>query len=323
MFPIHDENRPATKPYVNYGLILANVAVFLFFFLQGTRGLTLAIFDLGAIPAYILNGKRLWTLFTSIFMHADLTHLFGNMLYLWVFGDNVEDALGHIRYLFFYLAGGLIASFVHIASLFAEAPSLGIVGFGVPSVGASGAISAVLGAYLVLYPRARIRTLIFYIFIQIVSIPAYYYLGFWFLYQLMMGIFSLTGLPSGIAFWAHIGGFVAGSLAIKAFRVKPRLRRQAVATERLEARPYVIPRTRTPIVEAIIEADRVRVVAELPGVDEKGIAITVSGWDFTISAEGGGVRYYGRAILPVMVVPRVEDLRFKNGVLSFILYRAL
>ncbi|MEM2926346.1 MAG: rhomboid family intramembrane serine protease [Candidatus Bathyarchaeia archaeon] len=321
MLPIQDENRPLTTPYVNYGLLLINIVVFFFFFLQGVRSLETAIINLGAIPLEILYGRRLWTLFSSMFMHADITHLFGNMLYLWIFGDNVEDAFGHLRYLFFYLAGGLIASVAHILSLFIEIPTLGTVGFMIPTVGASGAISAILGAYLILYPKARIRTIVFYIFIQIVSVPAYYYLGFWFLYQLMMGVFSLTGLPSGIAFWAHIGGFVAGVLAVKAFGVKPRLRPRPPAIERAVERPYVIPRTRAPIIEAVIEPDRVRVIAELPGVNERNISIMVSEWDFTISAEGEGVRYYGRAVLPVMVIPRVEGLSFKNGVLSFVLYR--
>lgn len=205
-------------------LILVNVVVFFFFFLQGTETFINGIVSFGAIPSYIINGNRLWTLLTSMFMHADIMHIFGNMIYLWVFGDNIEDALGHTKYLVFYLLGGLVASFAHIASLFATLPSFGLVGFNIPSVGASGAISAVLGAYLLLYPRARIRTLVFYIFIHIMSIPAYYYLGFWFLYQLMMGTLSLTGLPSGIAFWAHIGGFVAGLVTVKVFGVKPRPR---------------------------------------------------------------------------------------------------
>jgi|GEM_PF-1089001 membrane associated rhomboid family serine protease len=321
MLPIRDENRPVTRPYVNYGLLLTNISVFFFFFLQGIRSLEAAIINFGAIPIEILYGKRLWTLLSSMFIHADVSHIFGNMLYLWIFGDNVEDALGHFRYLLFYLAGGLIANFVHIASLFLQIPTMGPGGFMIPTVGASGAISAILGAYIILYPKARIRTLVFYIFIQIVSVPAYYYLGFWFLYQLVMGVFSLTGLSSGVAFWAHIGGFVAGVLVIKAFGVKPRVRGRPMITERLVERPYVIPRTRTPIIEALIEVDRVRVVAELPGVEERNISITVSEWEFTISAEGEGVRYYGRAVLPVMVVPKVENLSFKNGVLSFVLYR--
>jgi len=218
LFPIHDENRPERKPYVTYGLLLINIVVFFCFFLQGTRMLIWGVIYFGAIPSYIINGERLWTVLTSMFMHADIMHLLGNMVYLWVFGDNVEDALGHVKYLVFYLLGGLVATFAHIASLFATLPSFGTVGFDIPSVGASGAISAVLGAYVLFYPRAKIRTLVFYVFISIVTIPALYYLGFWFIYQFMMGVFSLTGLSSGVAFWAHIGGFVAGIVLAPIFR---------------------------------------------------------------------------------------------------------
>ena len=175
------------------------------------RVLENGIWEFGTIPRDVMQGENLWTLITSMFMHADVMHLVGNMIYLWVFGDNIEDALGHTKYIVFYILGGLAASFAHIASLFAALPSFAYgVGFGIPSVGASGAISAVLGAYMLLYPRARIRTLVFYFLIQIITVPALYYLGFWFLYQLMMGFFSLTLLSSGVAFWAHIGGFIVG-----------------------------------------------------------------------------------------------------------------
>jgi len=142
LFPISDENRATRRPYVNYGLLLINTVVFLYFLLQGTGTLITGIESFGVTPSYILNGERLWTLLTSMFMHADIMHLFGNMLYLWVFGDNIEDALGHTKYLVFYLLGGLAATFAHIASLFVMLPSFGDVGFDIPSVGASGAISA-------------------------------------------------------------------------------------------------------------------------------------------------------------------------------------
>ncbi len=323
MFPIHDENRPTTRPFVNYGLLLVNVAVFFLFFLQGTRTLWTGIVFFGATPIYIVNGERLWTLLTSMFMHADIMHLLGNMVYLWVFGDNIEDALGHIKYLLFYLLGGLAASLTHIASLFATLPSLGYVGLRVPSVGASGAISAVLGAYMLLYPRARIRTLVVYIFIHIISVPAYYYLGFWFLYQLMMGVFSLTGLPSGVAFWAHIGGFTAGLVTVKVFGLKPRLR-MVTAEGRRPFRPLVVsPRVMTPFVDVMVEGDKVRILAELPGVEEEDIKIGVSGWEVIISAERGEISFYRRVLLPVMVAPQIGDFSYKNGVLSFSLQRIM
>jgi len=276
---------------------------------------------LGVTPILILEGKNLWTLLTSMFMHADIMHLLGNMIYLWVFGDNVEDTLGHLKYLLFYLFGGFVASFTHIASVIVTLPTVGRVGLMIPSVGASGAISAVLGAYMLLYPRARIRTVVIYYFIQIISVPAYYYLGFWFLYQLLMGMISLTGLYSGVAFWAHIGGFAAGYLTIGAsgIRAKPKK-----PTPRMvkPIRPIIVsPYVKTPLVDVILEGDRIRILAELPGVSLEDIRIAVTSWDVTISAERGDIRFYRHIILPAPAVPQIEDLTYHNGVLSFTLRR--
>lgn len=155
------------------------------------------------VPANIIQAKNLYTLFTSMFLHADIFHIGGNMLFLYVFGDNVEDAFGHFRYLLFYLICGLAADFTHILSLTTSAE------LAIPTLGASGAISGVMGAYIVLYPRARIRTLILAFFIAVVSIPAVFFLGFWFLLQLLYSWLDMSG---GIAYWAHIGGFVAGMI---------------------------------------------------------------------------------------------------------------
>jgi len=323
LIPIHDENRPTTRPYVNYGLLLVNVVAFFSFFLQGTRALMVGIVRFGAIPGFIIRGERLWTLLTSMFMHADVMHLLGNMVYLWVFGDNVEDALGHGGYLAFYLLGGLAATFTHIASLFLTLPSLGVTGFLVPTVGASGAISAVLGAYLLLYPRARIRTLVVYVFIRVISVPAYYYLGFWFLYQLMMGVFSLTGLTSGVAFWAHVGGFAAGYGIVRTLGVRTRAEREPVARRRA-IRPLAVGSPFTaPSVDVTVEGDRVRVLAELPGMEEGDIEVRVSDWAVVISAGRGERRFYRQVTLPVPVFPRVEDFSYRNGVLSFTLHRRM
>jgi len=320
LLPIHDENRPVIRPYMNWGLLLANMVVFFLFLVQGFQALEGGIEVFGTIPSDILNGERLWTLLTSMFMHADPMHLFGNLLYLWVFGDNIEDAFGHVKYLAFYLLSGLVASFIHMASVLATLPSYGVVGLDVPSVGASGAISAILGAYLVLYPRARIRTIVFYFFISIVSIPAYYYLGFWFLYQLLMGMFSLTGLPSGVAFWAHIGGFVAGFVAIKAFGVEPRIR----AEVRRQVSPLIVgPGVRTPLVDVMMDEVRVRVLAEMPGVEEGDIQVEVSEWTVVVSAERGDIRYFRLIELPSRVIPQVMDFKYRNGVLSLTFYRSL
>jgi membrane associated rhomboid family serine protease len=214
MFPIYDVNRPRRKPIINYLFILINIVIFTYLIMGGFRTLELGIRIFGFIPGDFIQGKRLWTLLTSIFMHADFAHIFGNMLFLWVFGDNIEDALGHLGYLLFYLFGGIMGSLMHLTSLFFTLPVSGGNGFNIPSVGASGAISAVLGAYIILFPFARIRTIIVAFFIRVVSIPAWIYIGFWFLYQLLMGVYTLAGLPYGVAFWAHIGGFVYGFLII-------------------------------------------------------------------------------------------------------------
>lgn len=328
MIPIYDENRPSKRPYINYMLIIINVIVFFFFFTQGFRTFKATIMEYGAIPALILSGRRLETLFTSMFIHADILHLLGNMLYLWIFGDNIEDVLGHVKYLIFYLVGGLFADLAHIASTllsFYTSPVYYVIAdLWTPAVGASGAISAVLGAYMLLYPNARIRTVVFYIFITIISVPAYYYLGFWFIYQLLMGVISLSGITSGVAFWAHIGGFVFGLMIVKAFNIKPK---RKVITKEEKAyrpvRPIVAPWVRAPLVDVHVEPERVIVMAYMPGVEESDIRLSVSEWEVIIAAERGDIRFYKHLVLPVPVIPRVVDLTYRNGVLSFVLYRLI
>lgn len=215
MIPIRDENPTRSVPFVNTTLIAINVLIFLWqISLGGSSEATLH--RLALIPIDVSSGLDLGDLraiFTSMFMHAGLTHLFGNMLYLWIFGDNVEDALGHARYLFFYLAGGVAASLTHV---FLYPTSQ------VPIVGASGAIAATLGAYLLLFPHRRVVTLIpFGFFIRVAYLPATLVLGMWFVLQLIEGM-STLGMSnlSGVAFWAHIGGFVFGML------VGPRLKKR-------------------------------------------------------------------------------------------------
>lgn len=155
------------------------------------------------VPAEIVRGENLHTLFTSMFLHADIFHIGGNMLFLYIFGDNVEDAFGHLPYLLFYFVCGLVADFTHILSTATTADFL------IPTLGASGAISGVMGAYILLYPRARIETLILAFFIAVVSIPAVFFIGFWFLLQLL---YTWLGMSGNVAYWAHIGGFVAGMI---------------------------------------------------------------------------------------------------------------
>jgi membrane associated rhomboid family serine protease len=326
VFPLYDENRPLTRSYVNYGLIVVNFVVFFYFFLQGWEALVDGYYIYGAIPDDILNGRRLWTLLTSMFMHGGIEHLVGNMVFLWIFGDNIEDSLGHAKYLAFYLLGGFFASFAHISSAVISEYTSIVPYFtpdlDIPSIGASGAISAALGAYLLLYPRARIRTLVFFFYIiTVISVPAFYYLGFWFVYQLLMGASVLLGASSAVAFWAHIGGFVYGMAIVKALSVKPRKKPHLVARER-PVRPITAPRVITPLVDVLIEDDKVTVLANLPGVEEKDIKVEVSEWEVTLSAEYRDIRFHRRVALPVPVIPEVQSPVYRNGVLSFTLYWA-
>jgi membrane associated rhomboid family serine protease len=326
MFPLYDENRPSRRPYVNYMLITVNTVVFFYFFISGWKTLQAAIVNYGTIPIFIISGKRLETLLTGMFIHADILHLAGNMIYLWVFGDNIEDALGHGKYLLFYLAGGLFASLAHIAStLFLRFTSpfpYVVADLAIPAVGASGSISATLGAYLLLFPRARIRTLVIYIVITIVRIPAYYYLFFWFLYQLIMGAISLTGLSSGVAFWAHIGGFIFGMVVVKAFNVTPRTKMPQCFLEG-PIRPLFAPLIRSPLAGVQVIADRIMVMANLPGVEKNNIRIEVSKNIVVISAENNDIKFYRQITLPVPVIPKIENFDCRNGVLYFPLHRAI
>jgi len=216
VIPLFDNVPSRRPPLVNYTLIGLNVLVFLWEVGQGPR-LDEVFRAYGVVPAVFVasSGLERWVpVFTSMFLHGGVWHLVSNMLALWIFGDNVEDRMGHFRYLLFYLLCGVAASLVHI---YTDPTST------IPSVGASGAISGVLAAYLVLYPMAYVYTLIpLFFWVEIVAIPALLYLGLWFLSQLVNGLFALsaTSLQSGggIAWWAHIGGFMAGLILVWIFR---------------------------------------------------------------------------------------------------------
>jgi membrane associated rhomboid family serine protease len=222
--PLKDDNPTNTFPFVTVGLIVANCFVF---YHQLTLNLPASqrfIFQWGAIPYQIVHGEILYgpglfppvlTLFSAMFLHGGFLHLIGNMLYLWIFGNNIEDTLGHFRFMIFYLLAGLGAG---LAQVFSDPQST------VPMIGASGAVAGVLGAYLLLFPRARILTLMFiFIFIRMIRIPALIVLGFWFLVQLL----SVTsGFETGVAFFAHIGGFVAGLILVKVFQPQKARRRK-------------------------------------------------------------------------------------------------
>jgi membrane associated rhomboid family serine protease len=209
MIPVRDEIRTRETPVVNYLLIAVNVLVFLWMFSMSDTSLETFFYQHAMIPANYMDGQitleDVMDIFTSMFMHAGLAHIGGNMLYLWIFGDNVEDRVGHGRYLVFYLVGGLVADLVHFLT---DPYSM------LPTVGASGAIAAVLGAYIVFYPGSRIATFVplpFGRFYKMTMLPAAVVLGFWFVFQLFDGVAALGGADvGGVAVWAHIGGFVAG-----------------------------------------------------------------------------------------------------------------
>jgi membrane associated rhomboid family serine protease len=205
MIPLKDNNPTRRTPIITYLLILINIIVYLFQMLLGSNNESF-IYQFALIPADVTNMVSLgsiFNIFTSMFMHAGLAHIGGNMLYLWIFGDNVEDRMGPFKYLIFYIAGGVVASLAHIYTN---------PGSQIPTVGASGAIAAVLGAYLVLYPSQKVLTLIpLGFWLRMSMVPASIVLGLWFLLQFLQGIASLgTSDVGGIAFWAHIGGFVSG-----------------------------------------------------------------------------------------------------------------
>jgi membrane associated rhomboid family serine protease len=216
MIPLRDHNPRRTFPFVTYTLVALNVLAFVWELSLGAQ-LERALFSVAFIPArYWLPGNwgfDLATIVISMFLHGGLLHIGSNMLYLWIFGDNIEDRLGHFRYLIFYLLCGFLATFAH--AMFSS-------GSNVPAIGASGAIAGVLGAYLVLYPHARVTTLLpIFFFITVREIPAIIILGLWFVLQLFSGVGSLGVRDAqdmgGIAYFAHIGGFVAGVLLIAIF----------------------------------------------------------------------------------------------------------
>ena len=206
MFPLGDEEPTRTTPIVNWLLIAACLIVFLWQISGGYRFFAYTLYAYGLIPARVMAGEGYHTLLTSMFLHGGWMHLLGNMFFLYIFGDNVEDSCGHLRYLVFYLLCGLAASLFWMATSW---------GSSYPVVGASGAISGVMGAYFVLYPEARIRALVrFGFFWQIIRVPAYLMLGLWFLYQLLLAVMPLS---LGVAYWAHVGGFVTGLATARLF----------------------------------------------------------------------------------------------------------
>lgn len=213
MIPLRDANPSRGTPVANYAIIALCVLMFLYELLLG-KGLERFLFEFGLIPARITLpemayhftfNERFIPLLSSMFLHGGWLHLIGNMWTLYIFGDNVESELGHVRYGIFYVVSGLIAAVIHVVTNFDSK---------IPTIGASGAVAGVMGAYFLLYPRARILTLVpIFFFVTFLELPAYVFLGFWFILQFFSGTFSLLAGSSnvgGIAWWAHVGGFVGG-----------------------------------------------------------------------------------------------------------------
>jgi len=198
MFPLSDVIPSRTRPVVTISLIALNTLMFLYQLQLDDVSLQRLIFNLGVIPAYLSYGD----IVTSLFLHGDLLHFIGNMVFLWIFGDNVEDRVGHGGFVLFYIGTGGIAA---LAQVVANPSSV------VPMIGASGAIAGVMGAYFVLYPHSRILTAVFLVlFLDIIEIPAIFFLGVWFILQVLHGSLSSGADGGGVAFWAHAGGFAAG-----------------------------------------------------------------------------------------------------------------
>ncbi len=243
VMPIADDNTGRRiQPLVNYAFILVNVLVFVLF--QGLGANDHFTFSLSTVPREIVTGKDevtppreievpptgqkvtvpglqptpisvYITLLTSMFMHGGIAHLFGNMLFLWIFGDNLEDTLGHLRYIVFYLVCGLVASLVHVfmtVALNGPNSEQALI----PSLGASGAISGVLGGYIMLHPHRRVTV---FMFRMLTQVPAYVAIGLWFVFQIIssLGVFGEGSQAGGVAYGAHIGGFIAGVILIKLF----------------------------------------------------------------------------------------------------------
>lgn len=219
MIPLHDDNPTHIRPLLTIGLIVTCVLVYLWQMSLGARGGQLAVYAFGLIPARLVEGAQLppelalvppaGTVFTSMFLHGGFMHLAGNMLYLWIFGNNVEDAMGHTRFIVFYLLCGIGAA---LAQALMEPSSE------IPMIGASGAISGVLGAYLLLYPHARVLVGIpIGFFIHATRLPALWVLGLWFVFQLVSNAFD-DGEGGGVAWLAHIGGFIAGMVLVPFFK---------------------------------------------------------------------------------------------------------
>ncbi|RMH48295.1 MAG: rhomboid family intramembrane serine protease [Alphaproteobacteria bacterium] len=242
MFPIRDHNPSRRTPLVTWALIAANILVFLSYWplFSDERALAAFFNDWALVPAALFYGEgETYRIFTSMFMHGGLMHLAGNMLFLWIFGDNLEDVLGHVGFLLFYLASGVAAA---LSQALIDPTST------IPMVGASGAIAGVMGGYLLLFPRARVDVLIiFVVFVQVIPLPAWMMLGFWFGMQVLSGTLAPPDM-GGVAYWAHAGGFIAGAVLVLPAWLRRGARHYWVQTHGHPPHPATHAPTTVPIV---------------------------------------------------------------------------
>ncbi|HEU5446956.1 MAG TPA: rhomboid family intramembrane serine protease [Nitrososphaeraceae archaeon] len=267
MFPLHDDNqRLHGRPYVTYLLIATNAIIFLAEVIvtanfSDTAATNALLQTYGAIPYKVLGGD-IFSVISSMFLHGGIAHLIGNMLFLFVFGDNIEDKFGRIKYVLFYIAWGFAAAYAH--SFFAVSTGGGEI----PAIGASGAISGVLGAYLVLFPRAKIFTIIAAFFITTVRIPAIAYIPFWFIMQVILGLLNPLG---GVAYFAHIGGFLAGVLSGYVMKnvitgqgmVTPQMRYSRKDRQNITSIPDMTVHTQPEVIKG---SNFYEIIAEMPGL---------------------------------------------------------
>ncbi len=316
MFPIHDDaGRTQGRPYVNYSLIILNAAVFTWEVLatnnfSAGRASAELFLEYGAIPRLVLAGD-VPRVVTSMFIHGGILHIAGNMIFLYVFGDNVEDRFGHLKYLVLYFVWGIFAALIH--SIYASATGT----TDIPAIGASGAISGVLGTYLVLFPRARIYTIIVAFIITTVRIPALAFLPFWFILQV---IFSLIGQSGGVAYLAHIGGFIAGVGTGYAWKYFVSLRQSSFARpvrQMQKIRPKIEDLGHALEPEVIEGDDFFEIIAHIPGVstpDEIKVVYETELRRVHISTIGSR-RYELFAKLPESSTnPAVEHIDYLNGI---------
>ncbi|HVX02894.1 MAG TPA: rhomboid family intramembrane serine protease [Nitrososphaera sp.] len=329
MFPIHDDTeRIHGRPWLNYALIGINVAVFIWqasvtSFFTDEQAVTRMFLTYGTVPDRLFSEfpGSAFTVVTSMFMHGGVAHIVGNMVFLWVFGDNIEDKFGRVRYILLYIGWGFAAALLH------SAVAVSIGDGAVPAVGASGAISGVLGSYMVLFPRARIYTIITAFFIYTVRIPVLIYIPFWFALQLILGVIGQLGPlggDSGVAYFAHVGGFIAGaitglvgrgfilskiaSLAGKGTTYKPPVRKVRPKIE------DVVSETPPEVIEG---PNYYEIIAEVKGVtDASAISAKYEQGSNVVRITANGSRRYDMAAkLPDTAAgATVEDIQYLNGI---------